>query len=71
MSWDQIPPRRQRKLQQRLAGPGNPPLPADQARQMWDGMTPQQRRQAVKRKDGEGGGRGNGRRQQQPGQPAQ
>lgn len=52
-SWDQIAPRKRRKIQERLAGAGNPPMPPDQARQMWDGMTPAQRRQATRRQPGE------------------
>ncbi len=71
MSWDEIPPKRRRKLQQRLAGPGNPPMPPDQARAMWDSMTPQQRRQAAKRQAGEQSGRSTQRRQQPMGQPPQ
>ena len=72
LNWDQISPRRQRKLAQRLAGPNRPPLAPDQARAMWDGMTPQQRRQAARRQPWEPERPGNPRRQQQMmGQPPQ
>lgn len=53
LRWDEIPPRRRLRLQERLAGPGNPPLAPDEARRIWDGMTPQQRRAATRRQPGE------------------
>jgi hypothetical protein len=68
MSWSEIAPGRRRKLQQRLAGPGNPALPPDQAQQMWDGMSPQQRRQRLRATAPAGGGN---RRQQRMDQPPQ
>jgi hypothetical protein len=55
MSFDELPPGRRRRIQQRLAGEGNPPLPADEARRQWDGMTQRQRRLATRRPDGEQG----------------
>ncbi|HYZ32437.1 MAG TPA: hypothetical protein VE684_09170, partial [Crenalkalicoccus sp.] len=47
LNYDEMTPRQRRKVAQRLAGPGNPPLPPEQARQAWDSMTPRQRRDAA------------------------
>jgi hypothetical protein len=55
MSFDELPPARRRLIQQRLAGEGNPPLSADEARRQWDGMTQLQRRLATRRQDGDQG----------------
>jgi hypothetical protein len=49
MRWDEIPARKRRKIQQQLAGEGNAPLPPEEARRRWDGMSPQERRQATRR----------------------
>jgi hypothetical protein len=55
MSFDELPPGRRRRVQQQLAGEGNPPLSPDDARRQWDGMTQGHRRLATRRPDAERG----------------
>ena len=48
LDYDRMTARQKRKLQQRLAGEGNPPLPAEEARRVWAGMDRGQRRSMMR-----------------------
>jgi hypothetical protein len=57
MSYDQMRPKQRQRLAAALAGPNNPPVPAEQARSQWDSMDQGQRRQVVRQVHAMFGGR--------------
>ncbi|WP_135466371.1 hypothetical protein [Crenalkalicoccus roseus] len=51
LNFEEMTPQQRRMVQRRLAGEGKPPLPPEEARRAWNGMTRQQRADATRRQD--------------------
>lgn len=66
LDFDQMTPRQRRRVQERLAGEGRPPLSPEEARRMWNGMDQRQRRNAMRRQSA---ARGTGQPRRGQGQP--
>ena len=48
LTFDQMTPRQRQRVAMALAGPGNPPVPPDQAAAQWNSMAKPQKRQVLR-----------------------